>query len=61
MRDDEKIALAKGILLMHFGILAITAKDEPKRTVCAGCASDTPWPCPPVRLAKVEQERLLAR
>jgi hypothetical protein len=46
--------------MMHFGILAYTAPDEPKRTVCATC-QDTPWPCPPVRLAQAEQERLLAK
>jgi len=57
MMDDEKIALAKGILLMHFGVRSIAHK----RTVCAECGSlDRAWPCPPVRLAKAEQERLLS-
>jgi hypothetical protein len=62
MLDDRKLELAKAILQMHFGCLALTPKDEPKRTVCAECGNlDIPWPCAPVTLALAVQEEVLAR
>ena len=62
MTNDEKIALAKAVLMMHFGILAVTERDQPKRTVCAECGNlDRPWPCPAVRLAQAVQEEVLAK
>lgn len=53
MRQNEERTLTREVLDQHFGLR------ESGRAVCATC-KDTPWPCPPARLAQSVQERLLA-